>query len=472
MTQTSINYEQCFEKARAAGQDHIFRWWDELDETGRLKLARQVEKIDFDLLLSLKDTFLGKIPGKYKGPLAPVDFVPLPTTPQQHEERARARKLGEKIIRNGEVALFIVAGGQGSRLRYDPPKGTFPICPITRKSLFQVFAERVRAAEHLYATEIPLYIMTSTTNDGATRQFFTENNFFGLEPGRVRFFTQDMLPTLDTEGKLILAKKDEIAMNPNGHGGSIKALKDSGALHDMTARGARYISYHQVDNVLAHSIDPVFIGYHVSAGAEMSLKVLEKRDAEEKLGVVGRVDSRMRVIEYSDLDDELKYARNEDGSLRYSLGSIAIHMFSVDFIERLTSGGFQMPYHAAEKSCKYIDDDGNLMEPEHKNCIKFEMFVFDVLPEARAAVVMQTDREEEFAPLKNEKGSDSPPTAVGALINRNGRWLRQAGVDIPVDADGNVEGKIEISPLYALDAEQLAAKVDRHLKFTGELLLE
>jgi len=471
MTQTGLSYQQCIEKAATAGQGHVFRWWDELPDAARQKLAGQICKVDFGLIQSLSDRFLGRIPPRFGGTLEPAEFVRLPKNPQEQESLRRARQTGGDAISRGKVALFIVAGGQGSRLKYDPPKGTFPICPITGKSLFEVFAERVRATEKRYTTELPLYIMTSTINDGATRRFFEENDYFQLDRSRVSFFPQDMLPTLDTDGRFLLKRKYEIAVNPNGHGGSIKALHDSGALDDMARRGIKYVSYHQVDNVLVHSIDPAFIGYHIAGGAEMSLKVLEKRDAEEKLGVVGRVAGRMRVVEYSDLDKKLMHARNPDGSLVYRIGSIAIHLFNIDFIERLNDGGFHLPYHVAEKVCSYVDENGVIVKPERENCIKFETFVFDALPEARAAVVVETDRDEEFAPMKNEKGDDSPQTSVNALVNRNGRWLRQAGVEIPTDAEGNVRGMIEISPLFALDAEELAGKISADLKFDGKLLL-
>lgn len=465
-------YDQCFEKARAVGQEHIFRWWDSLDDPGRQKLLDQAASIDFDLVSNLAATCARVVPEKFKGAMEPAEIIPLPRTEEQFAERRRMAAIGADVISRGEVAVFIVAGGQGSRLKYDPPKGTFPICPITGKSLFHVFAEKIIATSKRYAVVIPLYIMTSTVNDGATREFFEINDYFGLGKDNVMFAVQGMLPALDFSGKIILKRKDEIFLSPNGHGGSIKALKDTGALDDMRRRGIRHISYHQVDNVLVKSIDPVFIGYHAAAGAEMSLKVLEKRDPEEKLGVVGTIDGKLTVIEYSDLAPELMHARRPDGSLAYGAGSIAIHLLDVDFVERLNQDGTRLPWHVARRTAPFVNEKGERIKPHDPNAVKFETFVFDALPFARAPVTLETEREEEFAPVKNVKGIDSPATAMRALVNRNGRWLREAGVEVALQADGNVEAKIEISPLFALDAVELASKIDPDLKIDGELLLE
>lgn len=472
LVRPGIEYKQCLAAAQAAEQDHIFRWWDQLDAAGRERLLHQAAAIDFQLISDLAARHLGATPEKFKGTIEPACVVQLPRTEEQFAERRRMAAVGADAIRRGEAALFIVAGGQGSRLNFDPPKGTFPICPITNKSLFQVFAEKLTATSRRYGVTIPLYVMTSTINNAATMEFFEINDYFGLGRENVMFVVQGMLPTLDTSGKLILKGKDEVFLSPNGHGGSINALKDGGALDDMRRRGIRHISYQQVDNALVTSIDPVFIGYHVAAGAEMSLKVAEKRDAEEGLGVVGRVDGRLSVIEYSDLAPELMHARRPDGSLVYGAGNIAIHILDVDFVERLNQAGSGLPWHMARKATPFIDEDGKLVKPETANGIKFERFVFDALPQARAAVILESEREEEFAPVKNKQGPDSPATAKQALSNRYGRWLRQAGIEVPLDSEGNVDGKIEISPLFALDPEELAAKVSPDLKITGDLLLE
>ena len=227
-----------------------------------------------------------------------------------------------------------------------------------------MFGEKLLAANRRYGVTIPLYVMTSGVNNAATQEFFLINGFFGLDRKDVMFVVQDMLPCVTPGGRIILGKKDEIAASPNGHGGAIKALKDGSALDDMRKRGIRYISYHQVDNVLAKSVDPVFIGCHAAAKAEMSLKVVRKRDAEEKLGVVGRLGERVVIVEYSDLSPEMMYATNADGSLRHSMGSIAVHILNVDFVERGNEHGFCLPYHAARKAVPCVDEQGETVVPD------------------------------------------------------------------------------------------------------------
>jgi len=471
-SQTNGGFDELYRKASAAGQKHIFRWWNQLDDAQRSRFIKQVRSIDFDVLSHLVATRLRKAERKFAGDLQPADVIPVPATAGALAERQHMADMGEVVIRQGKVCLFIVAGGQGSRLNYDPPKGTFPICPITGKSLFHVFAEKLLAANRRYGVTIPLYVMTSEVNNNATQEFFRVNQFFGLDSNDVMFVVQDMLPCVTPDGKIILAKKDEIAVNPNGHGGAIKALKDGGALDNMRNRGIRYISYHQVDNVLAKSIDPVFIGYHVDAKAEMSLKVVRKRDAEEKIGIVGKLRERVVLVEYSDLSPELMCATNSDGSLRHAMGSIAVHILNVDFIERENEHGFCLPFHSASKAVPYVDDHGETVVPDEPNAIKFETFVFDALADARRPVVMEVRREDEFIPLKNTAGTDSPESARRAYINACGRWLQKAGVDVPTDNNGDVRCVIEISPLFALDEDELAAKVDRNIKLDGRLLLE
>jgi len=454
MTDVRNDYELCMDRLRGAGQKHVLRWWDELNDASRCRLVEQINAVDFRLMNRLIEQFLRGENGKFQGSIEPCPVVRLPKTEEDFADRSRMQAAGIDAISRGETALLVAAGGQGSRLGYDAPKGVFPIAPITGKSLFRLFAEKVIATQRRYHTTIPFYIMTSTTNHDSTVEFFESNAFFGLDADNVMFFSQDMLPAVDFEGKLILKAKDELFWSPNGHGGTIKALSDSGALDDMQRRGVRFISYHQVDNALVKSIDPVFIGYHAARGADMSLKVLSKRDAEEKLGVVGYVDGRLSVIEYSDLDENLMHARRPDGSLVYDMGNIAIHIISVDFARRENEGGFRLPYHVAKKKIEYVDTSGRIVKPEKSNGIKFETFIFDAVRDADVAVVFESRREEEFAPVKNSDGEDSPATARQALANLFGAWLEDAGVKVNRDTEGNVTAMIEISPLFALDAER------------------
>jgi UDP-N-acetylglucosamine/UDP-N-acetylgalactosamine diphosphorylase len=292
-----------------------------------------------------------------------------------------------------------------------------------------------------------------------TVEYFASEDHFGIPPDRIEFMQQGMMPAVDPEGKLLLAEKGRLFLSPNGHGGCLLALRDSGALDRMRELGVEKIYYFQVDNPMLPIPDPVMLGYHEREGAEMSSKVVEKVDPSEKVGVMAEMDGRTRVVEYSDLDSEKMHARGPDGKLRFRAGSIAVHVLDRRFVERETEGELRLPYHRARKAIPHVDERGHLVEPEEKNGIKFETFIFDALPLARSTMTQEVDRSREFAPVKNAEGVDSPRTARQALVNLYGRWLREAGIEVPGDGEGNVEGRLEISPLFALDARECAAKL-------------
>jgi len=459
-------------EAERHGQGHVFRWWDELDGVQREALVAQVAAIDFALVRRL---LAERLEGSSEGPgldgLEPFEPIPLPATAEQHAERRRAAARGEAAIRAGQAAALVVAGGQGTRLGYDAPKGVYPAGPISGKSLFRLHAEKILAASRRYGVAIPWYVMTSEATDAPTRAYFAEHDYLGLPPDDVLFFRQGSLPAAGLDGRVLLAAKGRVATSPNGHGGTLDALRDTGMLADLRRRGIRVLSYFQVDNPLIRIIDPVFLGYHVERGSDFSSKALPKRDAEEGLGVFCLAGDRVHVVEYSDLPAEHKYARRPDGELRFSAGSIAIHALSVDFIERLGAEGIALPYHRALKKVPCIDDAGRRVEPGEPNGVKFERFIFDALPHANHPVVMMVARAEEFAPIKRAEGEDSPATARQAQVNLFGEWLERAGVAVARDAEGHVVGSIEISPLYALDADELRSRLPRGAAFDGELHL-
>jgi len=460
------------ERVYREGQGHIFRWWKELSEESRNRLLDQLRSIDFDLLNRLKkkcDEF--KREEKRACEMEPVDVIRVPETEEERRREHEARTIGEKKICEGGVCAFLVAGGQATRLGFSGPKGCFPIGPVTGKSLFQIYAEKIMAASKRYNIQIPWYIMTSETNDRETREFFIKNNFFGFDREDIFFVKQRMIAAIDENGKLILDKKDHIFVSPNGHGGSLLALYENGALEDIKKRGIEIISYFQVDNVLINIIDPVFIGYHLMEKSEMSSKMVRKKSPYEKVGVFGRVNGRVRVIEYSEIGEKDMNARNRDGSLKYSAGSIAIHLLNVDFVERQVNSGLNLPYHVAYKKIPYLDESGNLIVPERPNGYKFEMFIFDILSDAKNPVIMEIERDREFGPVKNKEGENSPETARRKMCNLFGSWLEEAGVDVSRDEDGNVVGEIEISPLYASSSDELRMKLPRDFIFKTPLYL-
>jgi len=440
-----------------AGQDHVFRFWNDLPPDGRRRLLEQLAEIDFRQLDRLIDRHV-RHPEPLPLPedLVPAPFIPLPVTDQDHAERRRMHDRGNDLIAAGKVAAFTVAGGQGTRLGYDGPKGAFPVGPVSGRPLFQVFAEGIRAFRRASGAAIPWYIMTSETNDRATRDFFAKHNYFGLPADDVRFFSQGMMPAVDFQGRLILSAPDSLARSPDGHGGSLLALARCGMLADMADRGIEHISYWQVDNPLVPPLDPVFLGYHADAASEMSSKMARKRGPFEKLGNFCLSGGRLHVIEYSDMPADLAQQTDADGQLRFQAGSIAIHILARRFVERLTEGGgLALPFHRAEKKIPYVNEAGETITPQEPNGVKFERFIFDALPLAANPVVLEIDRAREFSPIKNAQGDDSPATARRDMVRLAASMLDAAGAAVPRNDDGEPAVQVEISPLAARTVDEL-----------------
>ncbi len=434
---------------REKGQEHLFRYWERRDERQRERLIRDLNRLDLEMLGILQKRL--KEEKKKKPKLDPIDFVSI----DESRRDIDALRAGKDFIRAGKTAFLTVAGGQGSRLGFEGPKGMFPISPIRGASLFQIFSEKVMAARKIYGVPMPWLIMTSILNYEDTVNYFEENAFFGLEENDIYFFKQDVLPSLYPDGRLVLAPDGGLFKNPNGHGGVIEALKRSGMLDMLNERGIEELFYFQVDNPLVQVPDPLFLGWHLKYGSEMSTKVIEKAYPEEKLGSIGLIDGKPGVIEYSDLDLDLKLARNEDGRLLYSHGSIAVHILNVDFLRKQEG---KLPYHLAFKSVKTLkptDTGADIIEEE---AVKFEMFLFDAIPFARNPLFFETSRREEFSPLKNREGVDSIETCIRGQIEKYASWLERVGTRVRRDEKGMSVHKIEISPLFALDLEVLKTK--------------
>jgi len=457
---TQKSYENLKKLLKNHHQSHILAFWDQLDEGQRQNLLSQIQRLDFAKI----DVWVEKFIKKYVPDVIKGDFVPAtsynatPIGPDQQHMYSEAVRLGKKLIAAGKVAAFVVAGGQGTRLGFDGPKGDFPISPVKGKTLFQIFAETIEAVSKKYRADCPWYVMTSPLNHDQTMEIFRSNNFYGLDEKNVYVFRQGTLPNFSPEGRILLADKSTIASSPDGHGGSLKALYDSGALDDMKRRGIEYLSYWQVDNPLINIFDPLFIGLHVLDKAEMSSKALIKSGPKEKVGNFCLVDGRVTVIEYSDLPDELAERQNPDGSLVFELGSIAIHIVNCAFVEKLSTDDFSLPLHRAVKNIQHIDENGNAVESDG---IKLESFVFDALPLASKSIILQTIRSEEFAPTKNATGPDSVETTRQMMTTRAANWLESAGVTIPRKPDGSVDCLLEISPSFALEKEDIKEKLNR-----------
>ncbi len=473
-TTTSSQHRALAQSLADINQQHLLTFYDDLSERQRAALLDRIAALDLDETPALIKKYVVTDSGSPafvpSRTLDPAPYYPADCESAQRPwDRASFLLAGEELIAQGKIALFTVAGGQGTRLGYDGPKGCYPATPALGKPLFRLLAEWVIAASERYNAIIPWYIMTSPANHEQTVRFFEDQNWFNLDRAHVMHFQQGVMPSFQMEtGAILLDQKDAPATNPDGHGGSLRALHRSGALEDMRRRGVEHLSYTQIDNPLIKAIDPVFIGLHAAApdsSAEMSSKMVEKTLPEERVGVFCLADGKTSVVEYSDLPDKLASQRRDDGALRFNAGSPAIHMISVDFIRRLNEGDadFALPFHRAQKKVPFINlETGKRIEPDSPNAVKLEMFVFDALPFAHRSIVLETPREEEFAPIKNKNGADSPATSQALQSARAAHWLEIAGVAIPRTPAGDPDCTLEVSPLVAMSATQLKEQLTQN----------
>jgi len=438
------------------GQGQVFRFFDALTPEQQDELARQASEIDLDELDRLVLSLVKNPPGINisSHDITPAEYIPASLKDQDPKQWQTAREAGEQAIRDGRIAAFTVAGGQGTRLGFDGPKGTFPVSPVSGKSLFQIFAEKLAAAGKRYQCCIPWFIMTSEGNHEETLTFFRDHSWFGLETENVQLFPQGTIPAVNPEGKILLSGKHSIAVSPDGHGGSLRALVRSGATRTMKDKRIDILSCFQVDNPLVKCIDPVFIGFHLVNKSQLSSKIVEKRSPDEKVGMFCKKNNHTCVIEYSDLPQQLQHETDATGALRFRAGSIAIHLFDRELIEQLGRADSKdnLPFRAVRKKIPSLDQNGQLIEPDKPNAIKFEMFIFDALPFADNPLILEALRESEFSPVKNAQGNDSPETSRRDQLNQFARWLKAAGADLT--SAGASGMAIEISPKFA-DSEEV-----------------
>lgn len=437
-----MNYQEAEKLLAKCSQEHVLKHWKKLNKKEREALLEQIATIDPKSVARCAEA-LGKgadVPDSSKGKAPKVAVL-------KGKKLAEARAAGEVELSEGRVAALLVAGGQGSRLGYDGPKGCYEIGPITNAPLFYFHARKILARSIRYGASIPFYVMTSEANNAATVQCFEENDYFGLNPDDVFFFTQGMWPGMSAEGKIILDQPGHIFMSPDGHGGLLAALKRSGALADMKKRGIKSVFFFQVDNPLVEIADPAFIGYHVMNKSEYSLKLCAKRDPKEKVGMPMRFGDTYRMVEYTEMTDEQCNRKDKSGKLYFLYGSPAIHVFDRAFLER--EAARPMPLHLAFKKIPYVDEKGALVKPSEPNGYKFEKFIFDILPNAKTATFLAFDPKDEFSPVKNAEGADSPASCKADMQAKWRSWLKECGVTV----DESVP--VEIDPVYALDAEDL-----------------
>ncbi|MDP7062847.1 MAG: UTP--glucose-1-phosphate uridylyltransferase [Planctomycetota bacterium] len=435
---------------QARGLNSVWTAADKVGGQAIERLAEDISSIDWDVyerqkkaLRDGKETELGAIEAPQL----------IPPSAHPHEGREDALAAGEKALRQGQVAIITVAGGQASRLGFDGPKGAFPLGVISGASLFQMFAGQIQRLRQVYDCALPWIIQTGPGNHLETMAFFEKHSHFGLGSDSIDFVCQGTLPALAPNGELLLSAPHRLFRNPDGHGGVYRALKGSGTIPRLRTAGITTLFYCQVDNPLVWMADPIFIGHHLLAQARMSVKVVEKTDPAEKVGLVVIDGARNRCVEYSDISDDLQAERAEDGGLRFCAGNIAIHLFDLDFAEEMAEASLQL--HLARKQVLALPAGG--LVAEERDGIKFETFVFDALPLAEKSVVQLADRALEFAPVKNRSGVDSIQTSKEALALRSERWLKESGLALD---SAVVEGPIEFEPGLCLGPEDLRSRAE------------
>ena len=461
--------EDLRETFSALGQEHVFRFWDSLAPDERVDLANQAQIIAPQLaeLASAHRRALAETDGvKPAVDVSPIHAIALPESAAELRRHAEARQRGEALIEAGRLAVFVVAGGQGTRLGFDGPKGAYPVGPITDRSLFEIQAQKIRRLTRIAGNPVPWYVMTSDATDTPTREFFERESYFGIDPDDVFIFPQSMVPAYDFEGRIMLETPSRIAQSPNGHGGALTALADSEALDDMESRGIDRIFYYQVDNPLVKIGDPVYLGFHEESGSEMSCKVVRKRDPHEKVGVVARLDGSVGIIEYTELGDEQRFERDAEGRLVYWAGNIAIHVLNTDFVRRVAeTAASRLPYHLSAKKIPTVNADGSPLQPDEPNGHKLERFVFDALSVASGVSVLEVDASKEFSPIKNASGSNSPESSRHDLTALYRQWLSVSDIELPPSLE-----TIEIDHSFIDGPEDAMATGYRTLADAGDVI--
>lgn len=463
--------QEVSDKLSKFGQQHLVQWWDELNDERRNRLLSQIEAIDLAQIQRLtnewrnesKSTANSGITQSQVAP--PKELVRLPKSESDHADWRAAAECGTELLNAGKVGVILVAGGQGTRLGFHHPKGMFSIGPVTDRTLFQILAEQSLARSRMSGKPIPYYVMTSEATHAETVAFFEQHSYFGMNSDDVSFFQQGTMPAVDPRtGRILMTAKYKIASGPDGHGGLLAALSNADLIDDMRHRGVEYLFYHQVDNPSVKVCDPTFLGLHKLRESEMSTKVVAKRSADEKVGLLVDIDGKTQIIEYSDLPENLAYKRDNYGDLLLWAGNIAVHILNRSFIERLRLELDGLPFHLVKRVVAHIDATGEMATIQQPNAVRFERFIFDALPYAKNAMVVETSRADEFNPVKNQNGEDSPETARRALNAMYLSWLREVGAEVS-------EGiPAEISPLTAIDADQLAEKIESGARFTEPIV--
>lgn len=438
-----------------AGQDHVFVHIATLSDERRAGFLRQLAGLPVEALAALlaaarSGDGVSAVAADGRGGIQPFAGA-------VSRSSGAFFQTGIEAISQGRVAALVLAGGQGTRLGFAGPKGMYDIGLPSGKTLFALVAERIVKLSSLAgngAARPPFYIMTSPLNHDETVAYFEGNDYFGLPASDVYFFRQGMLPCLTNDGKIILEAADQVAMAPDGNGGIYPSLQSSGALDDMQKRGVQYLHVFSIDNALVKPADPGFIGYCIHQGADCGNKVVWKAHAHEKVGVVASRNGQPCIVEYSEITAAMAELTVGDGTLVYGAGNICNHFYTLDFIRDSVLPNMGKLYHVAHKKIAYYDAaSAATIAPDTNNGIKLESFIFDVFPFSKRMAVLDVERSDEFAPVKNEPGapSDSPDTARALISALAKKWVSAAGATLT----GDVSSLCEISPLTSYAGEGL-----------------
>ncbi len=399
-------YQEVFTKAKQFGQEHLFRYYEELSQEEQEALVESVANIDFEQMQELYQLAKrGEVSGT--GTITPISVTE--KTGVSQEVLKAWEDYGMKLMAEGRFAAVTMAGGQGTRLGHNGPKGTYDIGLESGASLFQIQCDRLKRRSEACGHSIPWYIMTSRENHKDTVAFFEAHDYFGYNKEDILFFRQFMLPMIDFDGKVVMDSKATIKEGADGHGGIFRAMAACGIVEDMRKRGVEWIFVGGIDNVLVKLCDPTFVGFLAKNGYRLGGKSLIKRDAKEKAGVFCKRDGKPYVVEYTEISDEMAELRDDQGTFVYGDAHILCNMFRIDALEAMGSKG--LPYHVAVKKAPYVNEDGQVVTPEAPNAYKFEAFIFDAFSQYDEMGILRVERETEFAPLKNKSGEDSPETA-------------------------------------------------------------
>lgn len=458
-----INHIALREIYTKADQGHLFSFWDQLNDEQKTNLLIKLNSIDVN---HANKIFLEANSNKDHHHHS-LQLEPLPKDIIEsticYDEKPNSnielyRYIGMNALSHNKVAVILLAGGQGTRLGSSEPKGCFDINLPSKKSLFQLQAERIVKLQQLSSGIIPWYIMTSAATRKATKTFFEHHDFFGLNRENITFFDQGSIPAFSDKGKILLESKDNPVLSPNGNGGIYVALQKEGILEDLKVRGIDYVHVYCVDNCMVKVADPVFIGYCISRHSDCGIKVIPKSFAEESVGIICKRNGKFTAVEYSEKPPHLATQRDESGSLLFNAANIANHFFTTEFLKRMNKMSPEMKYHIARKKISHMcPQTGDIIKPEMPNGIKLELFIFDVIPFAKNFAVLEVSREDEFSPLKNAVGENSPITSRRDLLAQGKRWVKKAGAIVGDSVD------VEISPLTSYEGEGLEAFKGLHI---------